>query len=441
MKTKLLYGIAVGAAMSVAGLATAQNNTFPANGNVGIGTLNPNAELDINGNVLVGGLGQQGFGANDYFEVVVDGNGLLHAGPPTDLIPGEFNPGNPGNPGDDNGGGIIINPGGGGDPLAKPCGYNVTAWDDRGPNPNAIFLSCGFDRLGIGADDPLSAFHVKGTDGRITIEENPGDIWEIHGTSNAFAVKDADDGTYRMWIKNSNGYMGLGTNAPAERLHVEGNVRIRTNSFTQNGRLFTQGPSTSLNQWTRGVVSNNLKWNESTNMWDVNTSNFSDFSAMRFENGGVIGFYTRLSTGSPYSISNNNLTQYRIMTLRQDNVTIGTDRIVGGAHTDYRLSVDGKVVAQEIVVTLDNWADYVFADDYQLQPLTEVAAFIEANNHLPAIPSEAEVAENGVEMGEMFKLQMQKIEELTLYIIEQNKAIEQIKAENEAIKAMLNQQK
>ncbi len=107
------------------------------------------------------------------------------------------------------------------------------------------------------------------------------------------------------------------------------------------------------------------------------------------------------------------------------NAIIGEKSITTGPHTDFQLAVDGKLVAKEVVVTLDNWADYVFEDNYQLMPVEEVEAFINENGHLPQIPSACEVEENGVEVSEMLKLQMQKIEELTLYMIELKKENEQ----------------
>ena len=76
--------------------------------------------------------------------------------------------------------------------------------------------------------------------------------------------------------------------------------------------------------------------------------------------------------------------------------------------------------------SVENFADFVFNDDYQLRPLSEVNAFIETNGHLPEIPSAAEVKENGMSLVEMQVKLLQKIEELTLYMIEQQKRIEEL---------------
>lgn len=75
------------------------------------------------------------------------------------------------------------------------------------------------------------------------------------------------------------------------------------------------------------------------------------------------------------------------------------------------------------------WADYVFKEDYDLPTLQEVEQHIKENGHLKDIPSEAEVLKNGIELGEMNKLLLQKVEELTLYIIDLNKQVEGLKTQ------------
>lgn len=103
-----------------------------------------------------------------------------------------------------------------------------------------------------------------------------------------------------------------------------------------------------------------------------------------------------------------------------NNVGIGTN-----SPTE-KLSVNGHIRAKEIVVET-GWADYVFEKAYKLIPLPEVETFIQQNNHLPNIPSAAEIQSNGLKVGEVQTKMMEKIEELTLYIIEMQKEIELLK--------------
>lgn len=92
--------------------------------------------------------------------------------------------------------------------------------------------------------------------------------------------------------------------------------------------------------------------------------------------------------------------------------------------TGYKLNVGGKIIAEEMRILLQaNWPDYVFDADYNLEDLAKLEASIKANHHLPDVPSAQEVKENGIAVGEMQAVLLKKIEELTLYIIEQNKRI------------------
>lgn len=107
----------------------------------------------------------------------------------------------------------------------------------------------------------------------------------------------------------------------------------------------------------------------------------------------------------------------------QGNVGIGTDT------PRERLSVNGNIRAKEIKVEANNWPDYVFQQGYYLMPLPKVKNYIEINGHLPEIPKAQEVEEQGVSLGEMNKLLLKKVEELTLYLIERDERIDKIEKE------------
>lgn len=99
---------------------------------------------------------------------------------------------------------------------------------------------------------------------------------------------------------------------------------------------------------------------------------------------------------------------------------------IGTANPRYKLDVNGTIRAKEVIVET-GWADFVFDDNYDLPSLRDVEAHINKHKHLPGIPAESEVKENGVNLGEMNVKLLQKIEELTLYVIEQQKEIDALK--------------
>lgn len=109
----------------------------------------------------------------------------------------------------------------------------------------------------------------------------------------------------------------------------------------------------------------------------------------------------------------------------------GINRIKSNhAHANTPYQFDGKVGCKELVVVdPTKWADFVFEKNYELLPLNEVEAFYLTNKHLPSVPSEKEVKENGINTADMDAVLLQKIEELTLYVVQQQKEIEALKKE------------
>jgi hypothetical protein len=112
---------------------------------------------------------------------------------------------------------------------------------------------------------------------------------------------------------------------------------------------------------------------------------------------------------------------------REDAVTAG----------GYKLLVQGGILTEKIKVALKSsgdWADYVFEKGYNLVPLEEVEKFTMENKHLPNVPSADEMVKNGIDVNETSKMFMEKIEELTLYIIEMNKEVKGLRQELDSLK-------
>lgn len=110
----------------------------------------------------------------------------------------------------------------------------------------------------------------------------------------------------------------------------------------------------------------------------------------------------------------------------------GSLTIGAGKQSGYKLAVNGLIRAKEVRVNT-GWSDFVFEEDYALPTLSEVESHIKTYGHLPSIPSAAEVESEGVELGGISSKLLQKIEELTLYVIAQEKRIAALEAENKAL--------
>ena len=140
-----------------------------------------------------------------------------------------------------------------------------------------------------------------------------------------------------------------------------------------------------------------------------------------------------VSLGSQGGEGNRTLTlaaggRAQLKILSNGNIGIGT------LSPTSKLDVNGTIRSKEVKIEATGWSDFVFDEKYQLPSLSEVENHIKEHKHLRDIPSEREVIENGISVGEMQAKLLQKIEELTLYVIEQDKKIESLQKENALIK-------
>lgn len=189
------------------------------------------------------------------------------------------------------------------------------------------------------------------------------------------------------------GDIGIGTSSPIGKLDIllggwNGIPRIIFKETEDNPSMRLYRPS--------GTGTQVYSW------WIENTGN--DGLNFKYGNGSSAGSE---STVSKFTFTNNG------------------DLGIGTTTHDSKLSVNGIIHAKEVKVDLIGWPDYVFKKEYKLLTLKEVEDFIKKNGHLPKISSAEEIEKNGVLLGEINKKMLEKIEELTLYTIEQEKKIKE----------------
>ncbi len=262
-----------------------------------------------------------------------------------------------------------------------------------------------------------------------------------------------DSTNLKMFIA-SNGNVGIGTTSPTAKLHIRGtqfkqNDETGSYGFTLNttsatSRLITMFGGSSFAIQAGGGAVDNFTVSSAGNVGIGTTSpneilEVGGTGRVFFGNGAGAarkGLLIQGADGSNNSYSRLESYSYGeskgiplVINPLGGNVGIGTTDTKG-----YKLAVAGDIIAERVVVKLQaNWPDYVFTPSYQLASLTEVERYIEQNLHLPNVPSAKEIADKGIDVGAMNTKMMEKIEELTLYLIEQNKKLDALEKKNAAL--------
>jgi hypothetical protein len=218
----------------------------------------------------------------------------------------------------------------------------------------------------------------------------------IDGLNNTTAVGyNAQVTASNSVILGNGANVGIGTTAPALALHVA------SNGSTGQARF---ADATNAYYYDMGRIN-------ATGGFEINGNQTASVS-YNFKAGGTSMLY-----------------------VTPGGTAIGTTTMPSG----YKFAVNGSAIATSMTVkAYANWPDFVFKPTYQLPKLSELKTYIDQNQHLPEIPSEAEVQKNGINLGEMNKLLLKKVEELTLYLIELKQDNDQLKATQKIITEKLN---
>lgn len=208
----------------------------------------------------------------------------------------------------------------------------------------------------------------------------------------------------------STGNVGIGTSNPTESLDVRGILKLGVANNQENN--------------SPGIVA----MGNDDFLYDGQYINHYGFGFHGYNDGTTEIINPRNTYVSGYfGIDFFTSGRLRMRISNDGLVSIGTPIRQPG----YRLAVNGKIRAKEIKVET-NWSDFVFEENYNLPSLQEVEKHIQEKGHLKDIPSAKEVGENGIYLGEMNAKLLQKIEELTLYTIDQQKMIHKLNTQNES---------
>lgn len=419
--------------------AESWNNGHPgltvlSDGNVGIGTYQPASKLDIRGNLTVGNQGSLFEGYNSVIRM---------------------------NAANDVSASIVVHDG-----TLRPKGFYIRTGND-------YRMKISEDgSVGIGTLSPASKLDVRGN---LTIG-NQGDnsyikmnaannvsasigVQDDANLGRGFYVKTGD--RYRMKI-NEDGLVGIGTSQPVSKLDVRGNLTVGNqgdnsviNMNAANGKSASIGVQNDNNDgfYIKTGGEYRMHVNQNGNVAIGNLSRFSGgyklgvdgkvyckgLSVGHTSDNSGINFYANNDKNAQIGVQDDSDAgfyiktngRYRMHVNQNGNVTIGNTAQVSG---NYKLAVDGKIKCRELRVDISGWADFVFEKEYSLRPLEEVEQFIRNKGHLPDVPSETEVLENGADLGKMDAILLQKIEELTLYMIDMKKENQQLREEVQALK-------
>ncbi|WP_157494176.1 tail fiber protein [Fulvivirga imtechensis] len=352
---------------------------------------------------------------------------------------------------------------------------SAAAQNWSGSTPGNIYYNGG--NVGIGISSPGTKLDVRGNirfSGATNGSTGVGDGFThfSHGNGNNYIRGNTYLQTSGLVAINAGGKtvitggnVGIGTETPTEQLEVAGKIKmygqpsprhdnsisgyvLQSSHFyghtnTENIYVGEEGNTVflrgMLNVGLNASVNGNLGIGISSPSTKLDVRGNIRFSGATNGSSGIGDGFTHFShgNGNNYIRGNTYLQTSGLVEINAQSKTVITGGNVGIGTSNpgtFKLAVEGKIGAREVQVTATSpWPDYVFEEDYALTSLEELESHLKEKKHLPGIPTAKEVEENGVNLGEMNAKLLEKVEELTLYVIDVN---HQTNSLNEQVKAL-----
>ncbi len=277
-------------------------------------------------------------------------------------------------------------------------------WAPGTPSGSYV-LNSGY--VGIGTTNPLKPLDLRGE--MRLLSGGTGNGSRVSSDALGFFISNDDASTDAFRL-----YGGIG-NLQLFTINSSGNVGIGTQTPGSDLTIRRNGSGISLNTGSTGYFGTIAFNRESQTGAIFNSAG----NAFQINNGGFdANLHFQVYNGLGAAVNPDALT------INGSNGGVGINTAIVPAN--YHFAVNGAAIVTSMTVKLYSaWPDYVFKKGYHLPTLSEVSNYIAKNNRLPDMPSENQVAKDGINLGEMVTLQTKKIEELTLYLIEKDKQVEQ----------------
>lgn len=271
-------------------------------------------------------------------------------------------------------------------------------------------------RVGIGATNPQDKLHIAdaslptlrlsgaGYTGQLSVATSNG-FYSPKAIAGDVVMRSLNGGVQLYSINKDISFVTGSGGGAAERLVVQNDGDVGIGRTPLNKKLEVEGE-----------------------VYFAGAINFGGGNQARIIPDGAGNSYNGRSFGGEYTMVRHQFLNNQV------NIGYNPRNLVPGG---WLMTVDGQILAEGITIqNSTSWPDYVFENDYKLRDLEEVEAFVNEHKHLPEVPSAKDV-EDGVSVGDMQKVLLKKVEELTLYVIDQDKKLDQLQEENSSLKDRL----